>query len=198
MKLYHGTNYSAAMNILNNGINLQYSKPYLDFGAGFYTTPSYEHAAITAIRVTDKYNVRYRAHEDAYIVVIEYLPKAGLNLKIKSYPRHGKEWGCFVLNNRLTNDILKLYNILEHNQDSRYDVCCGEIADGSIVNIAYKVNQGELRPLDIDYNAFLKANGKVYPQQYSFHTLKAISCITVLSCDIIKNKKKYLKTIERR
>lgn len=198
MRLYHGTNYSSAMNILNNGIDLQYSKPYLDFGAGFYTTPSYKHAAITAIRVTDKYNARNRAHEDAYIVEIKYLPKTELELKIKSYPRHGKEWGYFVLNNRLSNAILKAYNILEHNQDSRYDICCGEIADGSIVNIAYKVNQGEIRPQDVDYHAFLKENGKVYPLQYSFHTLKSISCITVLSCDIIKNEKKYLKIIERR
>lgn len=56
MKLYHGTNYSSAINIVNNGIDLKYSKPYLDFGAGFYTTPSYDHAAITAMRVTKKYN----------------------------------------------------------------------------------------------------------------------------------------------
>lgn len=50
MKLYHGTNRSSAENIFKYGIDLKYSKPYLDFGAGFYTTPSYDHAAITAIR----------------------------------------------------------------------------------------------------------------------------------------------------
>ena len=33
MKLYHGTNYSSAINIVNHGIDLKYSKPYLDFGA---------------------------------------------------------------------------------------------------------------------------------------------------------------------
>lgn len=32
MKLYHGTNYSSAINIVNHGIDLKYSKPYLDFG----------------------------------------------------------------------------------------------------------------------------------------------------------------------
>ena len=49
MKLYHGTNYSSAIDIVNNGICLKYSKLFLDFGAGFYTTPSYDHAAIAAI-----------------------------------------------------------------------------------------------------------------------------------------------------
>lgn len=58
MKLYHGTNYSSAINIVNHGINLKYSKPYLDFGPGFYTTPSYDHAALAAIRTTQKYNAK--------------------------------------------------------------------------------------------------------------------------------------------
>lgn len=35
MKLYHGTNYSSAINIVNHGIDLKYSKPYLDFGPVF-------------------------------------------------------------------------------------------------------------------------------------------------------------------
>ena len=59
MKLYHGTNYSSAINIMTNGIDLKYSKKYLDFGVGFYTTPNYDHAAISAIRATDKFNRKY-------------------------------------------------------------------------------------------------------------------------------------------
>ena len=58
MKLYHGTNYSSAINIVNHGIDLKYSKPYLDFGPGFYTTPSYDHAALAALRTTQKYNAK--------------------------------------------------------------------------------------------------------------------------------------------
>lgn len=76
--------------------------------------------------------------------------------------------------------------------------CYGEIADGNIINIAYKVNGGKVIPEDINYKEFLKDNGEVYPQQYSFHTLKAISCIKVLSCDMINNKKKYLNARGRR
>ena len=47
-----------------DGINLKYSKPYLDFGPGFYTTPSYDHAALAAIRTTQKYNAKNNKNEE--------------------------------------------------------------------------------------------------------------------------------------
>jgi hypothetical protein len=198
VKLYHGTNYSSAIDIVNNGICLKYSKLFLDFGAGFYTTPSYDHAAIAAIRATQKYNVKNRTNEEPYIVEVDFRQISGVELSIGAFPRHSEKWGWFVLNNRLTPDILSTYNIVEHNQDGKYDVCYGEIADGNIANIAYEVNNGLLELKKVKYNSFLKNNGEVYPQQYSFHTLKAISCIKVLSCDTIKNKRKYLKRLGRR
>lgn len=200
MKLYHGTNFNSAVNIVNNGIDLAYSKQYLDFGPGFYATPSYEHAAKCAIRATEKCNAKNKngIYEEPYIVELNLftLRKEGVN--IRSFPRHCEQWGKFVLNNRLTKEILDEYNIVEHNQDVKYDICYGEMADGSVVNIAYQVNKKIIMPDEVDFKDFLKDNGKVYPAQYSFHTLKAISCIKVLSCDIIKNKSKYLKTVGRR
>lgn len=197
MKLYHGTNYSSAIDIVNNGICLEYSKPFLDFGAGFYTTPSYDHAAFAAIRATQKYNARYKTKEEPYIVEVDFRQIKGIELSIISFPRHSERWGRFVLNNRLKTDILATYNIVEHNQDGKYDVCYGEIADGKVVNKAYEVNNGLIMPQMVKYRDFLKNNSDVYPQQYSFHTSKAISCIKVLSCDIIKNKKRYLDAIGR-
>ena len=112
MKLYHGTNYSSAVSICSNGIDLRYSKPYLDFGPGFYATPSYHHAALTAVRRTDKINQWNRRKqkdykfEEPYIVQFEYIPLPELELKLIAFPRHGAEWGAFVLNNRLTSEIL--------------------------------------------------------------------------------------------
>lgn len=38
IKLYHGTNESSALSIVNDGIDLSKSKKYLDFGPGFYMT----------------------------------------------------------------------------------------------------------------------------------------------------------------
>lgn len=198
MKLYHGTNYSSAMNIMTNGIDIKYSQKYLDFGAGFYTTPSYDHAAFSAIRATDKFNKRYRKSEEPYIVIMDFALKKDIGLSVGQYVRHSESWGKFVLSNRLTKEILNKYDIKEHNQDSRYDICYGEIADGNIINIAYQVNMGNKSPEDINFHDFLRDKGKNYPQQYSFHTKKAYSCITLLSCDRIFNKERYIKTIERR
>ncbi|MBR5596618.1 MAG: DUF3990 domain-containing protein [Lachnospiraceae bacterium] len=198
MKLYHGTNCSSAMNIVNNGIDLKYSKPYLDFGAGFYTTTSYDHAARLAIRVTNKYNSRYKKNELPYIVEVDFKFSKDIELSTTTYPHNSKKWGEFVLNNRLTPEILMKYSITEHNQDARYDVCVGEIADGSITNIAYEVNSGRIMPDEVDYKKFLRDNGEVYSQQYSFHTSKAVSCIKVLSCGTIKNINKYSKVMRGR
>ena len=198
MKVYHGTNYSSAINIMTNGIDLRYSKKYLDFGVGFYTTPSYDHAAFSAIRATDKFNNRYRKREEPYIVTMDFALKKDLGLLTRQLVRHSENWGRFVLNNRLAKEILDVYGIKEHNQDGKYDICYGEIADGNIANIAYQVNIGNTLPKDVNYNNFLGKKGREYPQQYSFHTVKALSCITLLSCDIIVNKQKYLRLIEKR
>ena len=109
MKLYHGTNYSSAINIVNHGIDLKYSKPYLDFGPGFYTTPSYDHAALAAIRTTQKYNAKNNKNEEPYIVEVDYKPISAMDLVIGSYPRHSERWGKFVLNNRLKPQMLSVY-----------------------------------------------------------------------------------------
>ena len=49
MKLYHGTISSGAENIIKNGINFKRGKSKVDFGQGFYTTPSFSFAKNTAI-----------------------------------------------------------------------------------------------------------------------------------------------------
>lgn len=200
MKLYHGTHFSAATNIFNNGIDLSYSKPYLDFGPGFYTTQSYEHAAKCAIRATQKYNEKNKNNvpEEPYIVELNLKPFNQNEYSIKMFPRHSESWGNFVLNNRLKPELLEEYTIKEHNQDKRYDICYGEIADGSIVNIAHQVNRKEKQIEDVNYSLFLKNDGNVYPTQYSFHTEKALECVEILTCSKVINKQKYISLNGRR
>ena len=96
------------------------------------------------------------------------------DLLIYQILRHSEKWGRFVLNNRLHKEILDEYNITEHNQDSKYDICVGENADGSIINEAYLVNSRTKRPEDVSFEKFLKTIGSDYPQQYSFHTKRAL------------------------
>ena len=94
-----------------------------------------------------------------------------------------------------SDDILKQYELVNHNRNGEYDIVYGEIADGNIVNIAYKVNSGLLLPSNVNYNQLLK-NGSIYGYQYSFHTELSKTCIVNLHCDIIKNKQKYLDIID--
>lgn len=106
MKLYHGTNYSSAINICSNGIDLSCSKPYLDFGPGFYATPSYHRAAELAVKKTDKVNEQNRKrqknykYEEPYVVQFEYKPLPEAKLEQISFPHHGVEWGAFVLDRK--------------------------------------------------------------------------------------------------
>ena len=197
MKLYHGTKYSSALTICREGIDLAYSKQYLDFGPGFYAIPSYRHAAFTAIRRTDARNKRYRLSEEPYIVQFHYNHIKEKGILIRSFRKPDAEWGRFILSNRLEKEKLQAYHITEHNQDSRYDICVGEIADGAMVNCAYRVNAGERKPGDIKYTEFLKENGRAYPLQYSFHTEKGLACISDLNCGILQNKERYIKMIRQ-
>ena len=197
MKLYHGTNYSSAMDICRKGIDLACSKQYLDFGPGFYATPSYQHAAFTAIRRTDARNKRYHLSEEPYIVKFQYNPLIEKGLRIKNFWKPDEEWGRFIVSNRLETEMLEKFQITEHNRDSRYDICVGQIADGAVVNCAFQINTGELNLEEVKYTEFLKKNGKAYPLQYSFHTGKGLACISDLSCDIILNKEKYIKMIRQ-
>ncbi len=197
MILYHGTNFSAAMNIVNNGIDLSCSQPFLDFGPGFYATPDYYHAAVTAIRKTDKYNRIYKVNERPYIVKIDFQMSDDVNLV--SYDGDDVKWGEFVLNNRLSKELLDTYSIIEHNQDLKYDICYGGIADGKIIRIARSVNLKECTPYDIKFTDFLKNNKQELKKQYSFHTEKSLACIKILSGETIKNENKYRdRIIERR
>lgn len=200
MKLYHGTHFSAATNIFNNGIDLSYSKLYLDFGPGFYTTQSYDHAARCAIRTTKKYNEKNRnkTPEEPYVVELNLKIFNPKEFSIKMLPRHSEEWGNFVLNNRLEPELLEEYTISEHNQDKKYDICYGEIADGSVAIIAHQVNRKEKRIEEVNYISFLKDTGEVYPTQYSFHTDKILEYIEILSCSKVINQQKYLQPKGRR
>ena len=57
MKLYHGTISTGAENIIQNGIKLERGKPNVDFGQGFYTTPSFKFAMSTAMNKANKTNI---------------------------------------------------------------------------------------------------------------------------------------------
>ena len=71
MKLYHGTNRTSAIDIWKNGIDLSKSKPYLDFGPGFYTTSDKSLAVGRAINNVYKLNRHNKEQEKPYVVILK-------------------------------------------------------------------------------------------------------------------------------
>jgi len=190
MKLYHGTNQSSALNICVNGINLLCSAKYLDFGVGFYTTKDEYKAIKRARKKTDDFNKRCKTNEVPYVVELTIDDKKLKNYSIMEFDGHDIEWCKFVLNNRLKDNFLHKNKFLHHNKDNKYDIVFGEIADGKITDIAYRIRNNELDICDVDYSQILTDNEEPYGNQVSFHTTKSLSCITSLNCDIIRKSNK--------
>lgn len=163
IKVYHGTNLSSAFDISIHGIDLNKSLPNHDFGKGFYTTDNKKKAIDRALKKTSDYNRRNHCSEEAYLV--ELLMDE-----------------VFLINNNITN----------HNKDNKYDIVFGEIADGTIANVANRIKNNDLNINEVDYSLFIPESGRYYESQYSFHSLKSLTCIKSISCAIIKpyNKRK--------
>ena len=77
-------------------------------------------------------------------------------------------------------------------KDNKYDIVFGEIADGTIANVANRIKNNDLNINEVDYSLFIPESGRYYESQYSFHSLKSLTCIKSISCAIIKpyNKRK--------
>ena len=184
MKLYHGTTLSSAMNIMNFGVDLGCSQPMLDFGKGFYTTPNKEYAIKTAKNKTFKFNRKHNMNEIPAVIEFVYTKHDDMNIKV--FNQHDDSWMQFVLANRMDLNTIGKYNITEHNLDCKYDIVDGEIADGSITQISYRIRNNEITPSDIDIKELLQKDGFAYGYQVSFHTQKSLDCIEYKNCDIIR------------
>ena len=120
MILYHGSN------IEIESIDLSKCRPYKDFGRGFYLTSIKEQAEIWAKRVSRIFS------GESWITVFELdemvLSKDNLSVKVFSEP--SPEWAMFVLNNR--NRKFTDYANVNSNQDNKYDIVVGAVADDDI------------------------------------------------------------------
>lgn len=100
------------------------------------------------------------------------------------------------LNKSLPNlDFGKVFYTTDNKKkaiDRAFDIVFGEIADGTIANVANRIKNSDLNINEVDYSLFIPKSGSYYENQYSFHTLKALTCIKSISCAIIKpyNKRK--------
>ena len=114
MILYHGSN------VAIEEIDPSYSKPYKDFGKGFYLTDIESQADEMASR-----RVRLSGYGNPIVTRYEF-DETLLNdpvMKILIFPKVSVEWAQFVLDNRDLN-----HKGFSHN----YDIVAGPVADDTV------------------------------------------------------------------
>ncbi len=179
MKVYHGTSLQSALDIKDNGIDLNKSKPFLDFGKGFYTSPDFQMCKEMVKRKVDLNK------ELGAVIVFDYnylfAKESGCNIKF--FPKDTIEWRKFVIANRLPSNLIDKYQFLDYN-DGRYDICNGLTADGTIAITASNIRKQKIKYTEecISNDVFLQP----YDNQISFHTALSLKSITYKEIIIIK------------
>lgn len=161
MKLYHGSNMRVEKP------DLQRSKPFKDFGQGFYLSDNYKQAEDLAI-------VKVEQMRRGEVVVNEFdfdFDESVLSsgeLSVKVFDDYSEEWAEFVLTNR-NNKI---------SQPSHtYDIVYGPIADDG-VNYQLRRYLGGIISLQRLVEELKYAKGITF--QYFFGTDKALQKLKAL------------------
>ncbi len=109
MILYHGSYIEISKP------DLIHSRPNVDFGKGFYTTPIYEQA----VKWCGKFK---RRGKDGIVSRYEFDESGYENLKILRFDDYSEEWLDFILKCRRGND------------DTDYDIVVGGVANDKVFN----------------------------------------------------------------
>lgn len=127
MKLYHGSDVSIEK------IELSFSKPFKDFGKGFYLSADYNQAMDMA-----RERIRQKSGSGIPVVSVFEFDESTLensDLNVKKWNDYNIEWAEFVLDNRDRNLQHPIHN---------YDIVYGPIADDSVAFQLRRFNAGYL------------------------------------------------------
>ena len=153
MILYHGSNVKIEVP------NLEKSKPYKDFGRGFYHTADKNQA----LRITKKKTLQLLIGEP---IVSEFEFDETLlqsnELKVKIFEDYSVEWANFILQNR---DVHKQHPIHE------YDIVYGPIADDGVT---FQLRRYQAGTISIDELVKELQYAKGITFQYFFGTTLAL------------------------
>lgn len=148
--LYHGTN--AVFEVPD----VEAGREGMDFGKGFYLTPSVESARKMAVRVVK------RKGGNETVMVFEFDEEAARrDGAIRDYPTMDRTWVNFVLANRLWDR-----SAVDHNIDRRYRIVHGYVADDRLMQIIDDYEAGDLTIEEVEEK--LRA-AQFRSFQYSFH-----------------------------
>ncbi len=162
MILYHGSN------TIIEKIDLSFCKPYKDFGKGFYTTPLKNQALEMAKRTVAIYSGKPEV--SAFEVDDSFLSFQNLNIK-NFGTKATQDWALFIRNNR--DRFFKDIKSNLCNQDNKYDIVFGPVANDTLVNLIRQYND-ELIDLE---TLVKKMEYRKLSLQCSFHTQEAIKLL---------------------
>lgn len=114
IRLYHGSNVKIEVP------DLIHSKPYKDFGRGFYLSPNKQQAWDMAFQ---KINQTKEGKAEVTEFLFDETVMVSGDLKVLSFPDYCEEWASFVLANR---DKQRQHPIHD------YDIVYGPIADDGV------------------------------------------------------------------
>ena len=114
IKLYHGSNMKIEVP------DLAHSKPFKDFGRGFYLSADKQQAWDMAFQ---KVSQTKEGKAEVTEFLFDETVMASGELKVLSYPDYCEEWALFVLTNRNKNNVQPIHD---------YDIVYGPIADDGV------------------------------------------------------------------
>lgn len=156
MILYHGSTVLVHKPLIRTG------STFLDFGAGFYTTTSYEQAERWA-----KIKMRRENKRIGYVSVYEFdLESAKKNTVIRKFDTADMAWLLFVVNNRRGIPF-----------PDTVDMHIGPVADD---NVYQSIRFYESGIFDAE-ETVKRLKTEVLHDQWTFHTAKILSYCTFLT-----------------
>lgn len=114
IKLFHGSNVKIEVP------DLVHSKPFKDFGSGFYLSPDKQQAWDIAFQKVSQ--IREGKAEVTEFLFDETM-MLGEKLKVLTFPEYSEEWASFVLANRSRKVTHPVHD---------YDIVFGPIADDGV------------------------------------------------------------------
>lgn len=159
-RVYHGS--------IDEVVNPEIRQPNrsLDYGAGFYTTTSYEQAKRWVER-----RMKDKGVAVGYVNIYELDEKLVKNMKSLFFEKPTEEWVSFVMRNRT-----------ERNFIHDYDVVYGPVADDSVYT-QFTLYEGGIISLPTLIHE-LKTYKLV--DQYLFHTEKSLLAIKFVESEIVE------------
>ena len=159
IKLYHGSNQKIEVP------DLVHSKPFKDFGRGFYLSPDEQQAWDMAFQ---KVSQTQQGKAEVTEFLFDETMMLSPDLKVLTYPDYCEEWALFVLANRDKN---------AQHPTHDYDIVDGAIADDGVT---YQLRRYEGGVISLQRLVEELKYAKGITFQYYFGTERALKLLKCL------------------